>query len=86
MKLHTLGTIVRQLAYWSIGSFLHSYESHLPITSILTTGIIAALPRLDVIKTPQGRQQPNLIANCFVEESIARQRRIFSPGNLQAKS
>ena len=55
MRLHTLGTIVRQFAYWSIGSFLHPDESHLPITSILTTRIIAALPLLDVIKTPQGR-------------------------------
>jgi len=48
---------------------------------MLTTRIIAALPLLDVIKTPQGRQ-PNLIANCFAGKSIARQRRIFSPGSL----
>jgi len=77
MRLHTLGTTVRQFAYWSTGSFLHPYESHLPITSILTTRIIAALPLLDVMKTPQGKQ-PNLIANCFAGKSITRQRRMLN--------
>jgi len=37
--------VVAQFAYWSIGSFLHPYESHLPFTPVLTTRMIRALPR-----------------------------------------
>ena len=41
-RLHTLGKTVRQFVYWSIGSFLDPYESHLPFTPVLTTRIITA--------------------------------------------
>jgi len=31
----TLGTMVPHFAYWSIGSFLHRYESHLTFIPVL---------------------------------------------------
>jgi len=45
VRLHTLGTMVPQFAYWSTDSILHPYESHLPFTPVLTTRMIRALPR-----------------------------------------
>jgi len=34
VRLHTLGRMVPQFAYRSIGTFLHPYESHLPSTPV----------------------------------------------------
>ena len=43
VKLHTLGKMGTQFAFWSIGNFLH--ES-LPLTPVLTIRIIGGLPLL----------------------------------------
>jgi len=42
VRLHTLGTMVLQLAYLSAGSFVHSYQSRLSFTPVLTTRITRA--------------------------------------------
>jgi len=61
VRLHTLDTIVRQLAYWSIGSFLHPYESHLPIAPIFTTRTIAALQFLMSLGHHKGESDRKLV-------------------------
>jgi len=81
MKLHTLGTIVRQFAYWPIDSFLHPYESYLPIAPILPTRIIAAFQFLTSLGHHKGESDRKLL--CW---EIERQRRIFRPANLYAKT
>ena len=57
VRLNTLGKTVRQFVYWSISSFLHPHESHLPCTPALTTRIITAPPLLDVIAAPLLRRR-----------------------------
>ena len=44
VKLYTLGKVASQFANWSISSFLRPYKSRLPVTPVLTTRIIRALP------------------------------------------
>ena len=65
LRLHTLGTMVPQFAYWSIDSFLHPYQSHLPFTPVLTTRMIRALPRcpcrIYIADTQTGLQALNLL-------------------------
>ena len=43
-RLQPFGAMVPHFAHWSIGSFLHPYESNLPFAPVLTTRIIRALP------------------------------------------
>ena len=61
MRLYTSGTIVRQFEYWSIGSFLHPYESHLPIATVLKTRIIAALSFLTSLGYHKGESDRKLL-------------------------
>ena len=66
VRLHTLGTMVPQFAYWSINSFLHPYESHLPFTPVVTTTtMIRALPRchcrIYIAETQTGLQALSLL-------------------------
>jgi len=53
VKLHTLGTMVSQFAYWSIGSFLHERLSHslLPVLTIRITRALRLTYRISVAET-----------------------------------